>query len=208
MAKEVIKKNENFGILSKEKLLDFIESKELIIKPILENSQIGAISIDLRVGTDFLALNQGRDEFIDTTSNKSSNRPIKSHFSESRRKIGDSFLLHPNQTILMSSLEYLKLPNNVYADLNLRSSYNRLGLVLSSIIQPGYCGCASIELVNTSNTTIKILSGARLFQARFYQINNTTNYFDSSRKYSCQVRPVSSKANEDNEIEKLKSLTD
>lgn len=197
---------QNLGILTKSSIHEALENKSLIIKPLLDSGQIGALSVDLRVGTDFLALKQGRDEFIDTTSNNPSNRPIKGHFSETRRKIGESFLLHPNQTILMSSLEYLKLPTNVYADLDLRSSYNRLGLTLKSLIQPGYCGCASIEILNSSNTTIKILSGARLFQIRFYRINEQQDYFISPRKYSCQVRPVSSKANEDKDLEILKRL--
>ncbi len=194
------------GLLIKSKLQDLLKAEELVITPLLEETQIGAISIDLRVGTDFLALKQGRDEFIDTTNDNPSNRPIKGHFSESRRRLGESFLLHPGQIILFSTLEYLKLPNDIYADLTLRSSYNRIGLNLSTIIQPGYCGCASIELVNSSNTTIKILSGARLIQARFYKIEDGQKYFDLKRKYNCQVRPVSSKANEDKDLIQLINL--
>ncbi len=197
-----------YGLISKKELELLIENEELTIVPLLESNQIGAISIDFRVGIDFLALNQGRDEFIDTTDNSHFKRPIKGHFSDSRRRLGESFLLHPGQTILFSTLEYLKLPENVYADLSLRSSYARLGLTLSTFIQPGYVGCASVELVNGSNTTIKILSGARIIQARFYRIQNSEEYFKNKRKYSCQVRPVSSKANEDKELKKLKDLFD
>lgn len=195
------------GLIVKDKLLSLLETNAITIDPLLESDQIGPISTDLRVGTDFLALIQGRDEFIDATSNDISNRPIKGHFAETRRKLGESFLFHPGQTILFSTLEYIKLPGNVYAELSLRSSYNRLGLHLSTIIQPGYCGCASVEIVNSSNTTIKILSGSRLLQARFYWIESDQKYFnDNERKYSCQVRPVSSKANEDYDLKKLLSL--
>jgi dCTP deaminase len=194
------------GLICKSELIELTKSEELVITPLLEETQIGAISVDLRVGTDFLALKQGRDEFIDTTNNDTNTRPIKGHFSESRRRLGESFLLHSGQIILFSTLEYLKLPENVYADLSLRSSYSRIGLNLSTIIQPGYCGCASIELVNSSNTTIKILSGARLIQARFYRIPDGQKYFNKKRKYNCQVRPVSSKANEDNELSILEGL--
>lgn len=199
-------RNMSFGLIVNDELHKLIENKELVVQPLLDKDQIGSISIDLRVGIDFLALNQGRDEFIDTTDNSHFNRPIKGHFSDSRRRLGESFLLHPGQTILFSTLEYLKLPKNVYADLTLRSSYARLGLTLSTFIQPGYVGCSSVELVNNSNTTIKILSGARIIQARFYRISDSQNYFKKKRKYSCQVRPVSSKANEDLELQKLKEL--
>lgn len=194
------------GLLVKEEILKLLESKELIIEPILEQSQIGEISIDLRVGTDFLAIQQGRNAFIDTTSNEIETRPIKSHYTQTRRKVGEYFLFHPNQPILFSTLEYLKLPPNVYADLNLRSSYSRLGLTLSTIIQPGYCGCASIEITNRGNTPIRIVSGARMVQIRFYKLDSDLKYFGKKRKYTCQVRPVPSKANEDEDLTSLKIM--
>lgn len=191
------------GTLTKEELKKLIKKKELTIVPLLEDNQIGEVSIDLRIGTDFLALHQGREAYIDTTEDKIEKRPIKSHFTETRRKIGESFLLHPSQPILFSTLEYLKLPSDVYAILSLRSSYSRLGLTISTIVQPGYCGCISVEIVNSGNTPIKVMAGARFIQARFVRLNNHSDYFNSTRKYTCQVRPVASKANEDEELIKL-----
>jgi dCTP deaminase len=209
MARNIIKKLlglSNKGILAKDELIKLIQKKEITIVPILEESQIGEISIDLRIGTDFLALHQGREAFIDTTKDEIQTRPIKSHFTETRRRIGEHFLLHPSQPVLFSTLEYVKLPNNVYVVLSLRSSYSRLGLTISTIVQPGYCGCFSIEIVNSGNTPIKLVSGARFIQARFIRIENPSNYFQSERKYTCQVRPMPSKANEDYELKKLNDL--
>lgn len=209
MARNVIKKLlglSNKGILAKDELIKLIQKKEITIVPLLEQSQIGEISIDLRIGTDFLALHQGREAFIDTTKDEIQTRPIKSHFTETRRRIGEHFLLHPSQPVLFSTLEYVKLPNNVYVVLSLRSSYSRLGLTISTIVQPGYCGCFSIEIVNSGNTPIKLVSGARFIQARFIRIENPSNYFQSERKYTCQVRPMPSKANEDYELKKLNDL--
>lgn len=209
MARNFIKrilKKDNLGTLTKIDLQEAINKKELTIVPLLDESQIGEISVDLRVGTDFLALHQGREAYIDTTEDIIEKRPIKSHFTETRRKIGESFLLHPLQPILFSTIEYLKLPSNVYAILSLRSSYSRLGLTISTIVQPGYCGCVSVEIVNSGNTPIKIMVGARFIQARFVRIANNSNYFNSTRKYTCQVRPMASKANEDEELIKLKKM--
>ncbi len=197
---------ENSGTLTKIQIEKLLNKKLLVIEPLLEKSQIGEISVDLRIGTDFLTLHQGRQAYIDTTQDTFNKRPIKSHFTETRRKIGESFLLHPSQPILFSTLEYLKLPSNVYAILSLRSSFSRLGLTISTIIQPGYCGCASIEVVNSGNTPIKILAGSRFVQARFVKISKTSEYFKTSRKYTCQVRPMTSKANEDEELMKLLKL--
>ena len=211
MARNFIKRilrKDDLGTLTKVDIQKAINKKELTIVPLLDESQIGEISVDLRVGTDFLALHQGREAYIDTTEDVIEKRPIKSHFTETRRKLGESFLLHPLQPILFSTIEYLKLPPNVYAILSLRSSYSRLGLTISTIVQPGYCGCVSVEIVNSGNTPIKIMVGARFIQARFVRINNNSNYFNSTRKYTCQVRPMASKANEDEELVKLKNMLD
>jgi len=199
---------EGNGTLTKNEIRKLIKSKDLTIVPLLADSQIGEVSVDLRIGTDFLALHQGREAYIDTTDNKIENRPIKSHFTETRRNIGESFLLHPAQPILFSTIEYLKLPQDVYAILSLRSSYSRLGLTISTIVQPGYCGCVSVEIVNSGNTPIKIMVGARFIQARFVKLNEKSNYFNSKRKYTCQVRPMASKANEDEELILLRKILD
>lgn len=195
------------SIITKTELQKLIEDRSLIITPILDNNQFGEISFDFRIGTDFLTQHQGRNAFIDTTKNNNITRSIKSSYSETRRKLGEPFLIHPSQPTLFSTLEYVKLPTDVYAVLNLRSSYSRLGLSISTIVQPGYCGCLSIEIVNSGNTSINILTGTRFLQARFFRVSNDTDYFSSNRKYTCQVRPMPSKANEDEDLEKLINMS-
>ncbi len=89
MARNLIKKVlglSNKGVLTKEDLDKLIRKKDLVIVPLLEKNQIGEISTDLRIGTDFLALHQGREAYIDTTEDEIQKRPIKSHFTETRRK--------------------------------------------------------------------------------------------------------------------------
>ena len=191
--------------LTRIDLLKLYQDNELIIRPILSEDQFGEITLDLRLGTDFLVSIQGREPFIDATGNPKS-RPIHSFFQETKRLLGEEFYLHPHQTVLCSSLEYMKIPDDIFITLSTRSSYNRLGLSLNSIVQPGYCGCLSLELTNNNNNPIKLLVGASIIQARFFKLNNSTDYFKSSRKYSCQVRPVPSKANNDEDLNILRGL--
>lgn len=188
-----------------EKLLD---DNNLIIRPLLDrNSQLGQLTIDFRLGTDFLVSFQGRDAYIDASGDEDTNvRPIDGMFDPTRRRFGETFLFHPNQTVLCSSLEYVKLPTDVYAVLNIRSSYARLGLSLSTIVQPGYCGCLSLELTNNNNNPLKVTVGSRIVQARLYKLPNNLKYSYGTRKYVCQVRPVSSKANLDPELLRLRSI--
>lgn len=211
MVKRIINKiikNSDTGLLLKYDLLKMIKSKSLVISPLLEQDQIGEVSTDFRIGLDFLTLQSGRDPYIDTTINDQNKRPISSHFKETRRKLGEYFLLHPGQPVLFSTLEYVKLPNDVYGILTLRSSFSRLGLTISTIVQPGYCGCFSVEIVNNGTVPIKLMVGARILQARFVKLKDSSEYFSKNkiRKYTCQVRPTASKVNEDKELKKLNNL--
>lgn len=187
--------------LSKEEIEKLISSKELVIKPLLDKSQVGNISVDFRLGYDFLVSKQGREPFIDTSlNNESSTQSVASFFKKTRRRPGETFLLHPNQTILASSLEYIRLPEDVSIVLNMRSSYARLGITMATIVQPGYCGCISLEFTNSSNNSINLTVGSRLIQARFIHLTKKTNYFEKERKYICQVRPVVSAVNTDSDL--------
>jgi len=75
-------------------------------------------------------------------------------------------------------------------------------------VQPGYCGCLSLELTNNNNNALKLRVGAAIIQARFYRFEKEVDYFNIVRKYACQVRPVPSKANSDIELEILKKLVE
>lgn len=191
--------------LSKKSINKLIADKKLVIRPLLSEEQIGEMTIDFRLGTDFLVAIQGRDAFINVSQNESLSA-INSFFQPTRRQLGDTFLLHPNQTILATTLEYLRIPNDVFLALNMRSSYSRLGLTVSTIFQPGYCGCLSIELTNTNKVAINLTVGARILQARIGRIDEASNYFASNRKYVCQVRPETSSALNDTDLVTLNIL--
>ena len=191
--------------LTKDEIFPLYKSGELIIRPLLSEKQFGEMTLDLRLGTDFLVSFQGREPYIDATGDEEA-RPIGSFFQETKRLIGETFFLHPHQTVLCSTLEYIKLPNDIFVSISTRSSFSRLGLLISSIVQPGYCGCLSLELTNHNNNAIKIRVGSAILQARFFKLSKETNYFSGARKYACQVRPVPSKANFDKEINILQKM--
>lgn len=192
--------------LTKSEINQLIDNNDLVIRPLLEKSQINEITIDLRLGYDFLVSIQGRWSFLNSASQNPEEGSFHKFFQDSRRKIGDTFLLHPNQTVLTTTLEYIKLPNNICALLSARSSYNRLGINISTVIQSGYCGCFSIELTNSSNNPIQVRVGATMFQARFVKTTEPTNYFSKERKYICSVRPEISGANKDSDLEILEKI--
>ncbi|MCA6362392.1 MAG: dCTP deaminase [Bacteroidetes bacterium] len=200
-------------ILSEDKIKELIEKKELVIQPLLDIKQIGQISIDLRIGYDFLVSIQGRDPYINASRNKEDEEnsiegvySINHFFQETRRRIGETILLYPQQTVLSSTLEYVRLPNNIMMSIHTRSSYVRLGLSVNTIIQPGYCGCISLELTNNNKNTINLTVGAPIIQAVLHEVTDKTEYLRKGRKYICQVRPKVSMIQEDNDLSILKEI--
>lgn len=181
--------------------------RDLFITPLLEpDKQIGELGIDFRLGCDFLVSIQGREAFINASHNgDKQQKNIHQFFQPTRRQLGETFILHPHQTILAVSLEYVKMPDDLLLMLMMRSSYTRLGLTISTMVQPGYCGCISLELTNNNRNSINLTVGARVFQAIFIP-TEPTKYFSKERKYTCQVRPEPSAANADTDLALLNKL--
>lgn len=184
-------------------------SPSLWIEPLLSKDQIGEISVDLRLGYDFLVSVLNRDPTIQITA-KSSDELFtpKSHFQETRREIGDSFVLYPNQLVLATTIEYVAMPYNAYADISPRSSYSRLGLAVGGMLQPGFRGCVPLELLNHGNVPVELSVGARICQIRVFNVGADSNYHAESgyRKYFGQVRPSVSMASRDAELSHLSKL--
>jgi len=196
------------GLLHREELtrrLGLIGNEALFIDPLLDQSQIGEVTIDLRLGCDFLVSILTRRPYIGTVKSDPSFRGIASYFQTTRREFGDSFMLYPNQLALTTTLEFVGLPEDVHADVLTRSSYTRLGIHLNTMIQPGYRGCFPIELFNESNNPVELVVGSRIFQTRLFQGSFKSNYSSaaSPRKYLGNVRPTASRAADDPDLERL-----
>jgi dCTP deaminase len=196
--------------LLKQEIQTLLDCNKLHIRPLLDEKQIGEISVDLRLGYDFLVSIQGREAFINASKNDwldgGNQRNINQFFQTTRRQIGETFILHPHQTVLAVSLEYIKLPDNCFMKLYMRSSYSRLGITINTIAQPGYCGCLSLELTNNNNNPINLTVGARIIQGLIYRLSEDVSYFHSPRKYVCHVRPEPSAITSDEDLKILNNL--
>lgn len=176
----------------------------LIISPLLEGDQIQAASVDLRLGTKFRVDIKTRQPFYDPVNEQ---RPVETFFQETYRGFGKRFILYPQQLVLASTFEYLKLPNDTLGILNSRSSWNRLGLSISTIVQPGYAGVLNLELVNSSSNPIALYPGLRLIQIAFCKLTNKAEraYLEKSvSKYVADAQPKVSNIANDQEISRLK----
>jgi len=184
------------------------DANRIFIDPLMSNDQVGAVSVDLRLGCDFLVSVLNHKPSVSLHPSEDHSNP-EMFFQAARRNLGDVFLIHPSQTVLATSLEYIGLPNDIYADVISRSSYHRLGVSISSMFQPGFRGCISLELFNHSNVPVELIVGSRIVQARFFKNEQEEVYMNPGqrRKYIGNVRPTVSRAQLDAELPGLLSLS-
>ncbi len=195
------------GQLLKDSILSD-EDSSIFLDPLLNEEQIGSVTVDVRLGYDFLVSVVTRKPYIElATQSGASRRGVSSYFQETRREVGDRFVLYPDQVVLTTTLEYLSLPPNVYADVLSRSSYTRLGVHVNTMVQPGFKGCVPIELYNHGNNAIELVVGSRICQMRFFKMAEDANYMNDAnmRKYYGDVRPAASRADQDKDLPVLES---
>lgn len=176
---------------------------QLVITPILENNQIGASSIDLRLGTEFKVAASSRSPLVGQHEVH-----IENFFQTTFREFGESFILYPNQFVLTNTLEYIKLPYNLVGEIYARSSLNRIGLNVSTYVQPGYTGTLTIQLENNGLVPINLTSGMRLVQLVLSETDRATELYQTNTesKYISNTSPVLSALNQDKDMMKLKQL--
>lgn len=200
------------GLITRNEILESLSSNDpnsLFIDPILENGQIGNVTVDLRLGYDFMVSILTRKPSIDIgVTENIPHRAIGSYFQETRREIGEKFVVYPNQVVLATTIEYVSLPLEIYGDVISRSSYTRLGLPINTMIQPGFRGCVPIELFNHGNSPVELVVGCRICQIRFFKIENDKPYLQEGtpRKYFGNTRPTVSAADCDSELIRLNDL--
>ncbi len=86
-------------LLTKSELVTSIKSQEddsIFLDPLLREGQVGAVSVDLRVGYDFLVSVLTRSPAVELRSaDGERRRGIQSYFQETRRSLGERFVLYP-----------------------------------------------------------------------------------------------------------------
>ncbi|MCY0849298.1 dCTP deaminase [Sulfuracidifex metallicus] len=127
-------------ILGDRDLKYYLEKKWIEIDPLSQDT-IRENGVDLRVG-DEIARFEPTDKVFSTSSN------LLDFFQLEK---GESFIIKPNEHVLLVTKEYVKLPSDVMAFVNLRSSFARLGLFIPpTIVDAGFQGQLTIEVIGSS----------------------------------------------------------
>jgi len=115
----------------------------------------------------------------------------------------DTFRLEPNDFVLASTCETIRIPNNMAAYVEGRSSIGRLGLQVQNagFIDAGFYGEITLELENQSRYPIILRKGIRICQIVFVLMSAEaqTPYCG---KYNGQTGATASRLDQDIELHK------
>ncbi len=171
-----------------ERLVDPDPERRIIITPLLKpEEQFGPTSVDLRLGTDFQVMARTNLTHMDLMKDPETlSREVQKHMQHVKVKPTEPFILHPGEFALASTLEYVKVPLDLAARLEGRSTWGRLGLQIhatAGFVDPGFRGALTFELSNVSNVPLPLYPGVRISQICFF-LGATTNLPYSKKRYT------------------------
>jgi dCTP deaminase len=160
--------------------------------------QIWPASLDFRLGKTFKYYRKNNFVLID---------PKKPEYLEHLHSVtydeNTPFILHPWQFVLWVTMEKIKIPNDLVARCEWRSSIWRLWIVIHStawFIDPWFEGTITLEITNINNVPIAIYPWMRIWQFAFETLTSSAEIPYNKRKgskYMNQVEPEWSKIIDD-----------
>ena len=151
-------------------------------------------SVDVRVDRFFRVFHNARYPYIDVKQPQEDLTELVEVDEET------AFILHPGEFVLGSTLERVRLPDDLVARLEGKSSLGRLGLLIHSTagyIDPGWDGQVTLELSNVANLPITIYYGMKIGQISFVQLSEPADSpygaAGVGSKYQGQKGPVPSR---------------
>jgi dCTP deaminase len=159
-----------------------------------DESLLQPSSVDVRVDRYFRVFRNNRYPFIDVKQEQEELTELVEIDPET------PFILHPGEFVLGSTLERVRLPVDLVARLEGKSSLGRLGLLIHStagFIDPGWDGHVTLELSNVANLPITIYVGMKIGQLSFMELTEASERPYGSgglgSKYQGQKGPTASR---------------
>src|SRR5436189_803388 len=158
-------------VLSDATIARYLAEGKVEIDP-YDESLLQPSSVDVRVDRLFRVFHNNRYPYIDV-------KVEQEELTELVEVDGDHpFVLHPGEFVLGSTLERVRLPDDLVARLEGKSSLGRLGLLIHStagFIDPGWDGHVTLELSNVATLPITIYYGMKIGQLSFMQLSEAAS---------------------------------
>jgi dCTP deaminase len=179
-------------VLSDRTIRAMLETGRIEIDP-YDPALLQPSSVDVRVDRFFRVFRNSRYPYIDVKAEQED-------LTEMVEIDDEPFILHPGEFVLGSTLERVRLPDDLVARLEGKSSLGRLGLLIHStagFIDPGWDGHVTLELSNVANLPITIYYGMKIGQLSFVQLTEAAEHPYGSdglgSKYQGQRGPTPSR---------------
>ena len=193
------------AILSDKTIKEYLKEGKIGFEPLTDEKQIQPSSIDMRLGDEFKVFKVIRKPYIDPDDEED----LTSYMESTIVPEGEAFIIHPNEFALATTLEYVKLPDDIVARVEGRSSMGRLGVtmhVTAGFIDPGFEGRITLEISNIGSMPVALYPGQRVCQIVFETMTTPSElpygHPDRNSKYMGQTRPESSRIKLDYELRK------
>ena len=180
-------------VLSDRSIAEALASGRLVVEPIAEDA-LQPASVDIRLDRQFRVFRNHRESYIDVRE------PVEGLTEVETVADDEAFVLHPGEFVLGSTLERLKLPDDLVARVEGKSSLGRLGLLVhatAGYVDPGWDGHLTMELSNVSNLPIKLYYAMKIGQLSFLRLTTPADRPYGSpelrSKYQGQSGPTASR---------------
>ncbi len=180
-------------VLTREKIIMLMNEKaikdRLIITPLFDPDElIDPVSIDVRLGNEFIIMKKESFPALDIRKKEELSAGIERYQESFRLNFHEEFVLHPNQLIIGSTLEYVSLPNKVMCYVVGKSTWGRMGLIIATAtkVDPGFKGCITLEMINQGEVPVILYPGIPIAQLVFHETIGEAEYKGT---YNCATGP-------------------
>ncbi len=183
-------------VLSDRDIKKYIEEKKIVITPSPDyETQLGATSIDLKLGNTFRVFDHSNYPYVDPHKRNIGEEITK----EVKKNDSEPFIIQPGHFVLGVTEEYVEIPDDLVGSLEGRSSLGRLGIIVHSTaanIDCGWRGNITLELANLGMLPVALYPGMRICALSFHQLTSPAEvpyYKKKGAKYVGQKGPDESK---------------
>jgi dCTP deaminase len=185
-------------------IFKLLKSRDLIIHPLMQKSQIKGARIDLRLDNIFYIIRRFKKPCYDPMDYIAKVNVPESYGEILEIPFGNPYYLHPGDYVLAPLFEFVCIPSNIIGRLDGRSSLGRLGVVVHSTagsVDPGYEGPLIIELMNNGMFPVALYPLMRVATLILHKMTDDAKYPYEGKYGSLQDFPgAESKLYEDEDM--------
>ena len=155
------------SVLSDGTIRRLVEEQRIRIEP-WDPAMVQPASVDLKLGTSFRVFHNHRLPAIDLAE------PPTGVTEHVQIEDSASFVIHPGEFVLGSTVEWVELPDDIVARIEGKSSLGRLGLIVhatAGFVDPGWKGTLTLEITNLTRVPIKLWAAKPIAQLSFMTLD-------------------------------------